>query len=113
MSILLFTSGPMAGRRVELTSDLVLGREGVHLIVEDPEISRRHAVVRPRRNGAEIEDLGSLNGTWVNGRRITGPTRLTHGDRIRLGVTQLQLEPSGAAAGPAARVRPGPPGAPL
>ena len=111
MTTLLFTSGPMAGRRIELSGELVLGREGVHLIVEDAEVSRRHAAVRPRRDGAEIEDLGSLNGTWVNGRRITGPTHLADGDRIRLGVTQLQLEVSaGAESGPpgAAPSLPGP-----
>jgi hypothetical protein len=114
MTTLLFTSGPMAGRRIELTGELVLGREGVHLIVEDAEVSRRHAAVRPRRDGAEIEDLGSLNGTWVNGRRITGPTPIADGDRIRLGVTQLQLEVrTGAEAGPpGAGVQAGAPPAP-
>jgi len=64
--------GPLGGQRVELESELVIGREDASLTVEDPELSRRHAVIRPIEDGVEIEDLGSLNGTFVNDRRTAG-----------------------------------------
>ena len=84
-----FTAGPLAGHRVEVTSALVLGREGADLVIEDPQVSRRHASVRPAGDGLEIEDLGSLNGTWVNGARVTGegpagPRRPGAGRRLLL-----------------------------
>jgi len=54
--------------------------------------------VRPVEGGFEIEDLGSLNGTFVNGRRIDGPTQLAGGDAIKVGQSVLELEAAGAAA---------------
>ena len=110
MTTLLFTAGPLAGQRIELAAELVLGREGANLLIGDPELSRRHAVLRPSGAGVEIEDLGSLNGTWVNGARIAGRTQLVPGDRVRLGVTELRLETdpgsgSGAPAVPGAADR--------
>jgi pSer/pThr/pTyr-binding forkhead associated (FHA) protein len=89
---LVVTQGPLAGRRLELDGELVIGREGVAVTIDDSELSRRHAVVRPVSGGFEIEDLGSLNGTFVNGRRIEGPTRLSGGDSIKLGQTVLELQ---------------------
>ena len=79
MHALRFTAGPLAGRRVEVTSALVLGRQA-DLVLEDPQASRRHASVRPAGDALEVEDLGSLNGTWVNGARVGGVTRLAPGD---------------------------------
>jgi len=90
--VLVITQGPLAGRRIDLEGELVIGREGATLTIEDSELSRRHAAVRPVADGYEVEDLGSLNGTYVNGRRIDGPTRLTGGDAIKLGKTVLELE---------------------
>ena len=57
----------------------------------DPEISRAHAVVGSTANGLEIQDLGSLNGTWVNGERISGPARLVPGDVVKIGATRIQV----------------------
>jgi pSer/pThr/pTyr-binding forkhead associated (FHA) protein len=87
-----FTAGPLAGRRVEVTSALVLGRRAADLVIEDPQVSRRHASVRPAGDALEVEDLGSLNGTWVNGTRIAGPTRLVPGDRVRVGDATFEVE---------------------
>jgi pSer/pThr/pTyr-binding forkhead associated (FHA) protein len=101
MHSLRFTAGPLAGRRVELDGPLVLGREA-DLVVDDPQVSRRHATVRPAGDRLEIEDLGSLNGTWVNGARLEGPARLAAGDRVRLGDSAFEVE--GAAAPAAATV---------
>jgi pSer/pThr/pTyr-binding forkhead associated (FHA) protein len=91
-AMLVVTQGPFAGRRLELEGELVIGREDATVTIEDSELSRRHAVVRPVDGGFEIEDLGSLNGTYVNGERIAGPRRLSGGDSIKLGQTVIELE---------------------
>jgi pSer/pThr/pTyr-binding forkhead associated (FHA) protein len=86
--------------------ELVIGREGADVNVDDQEASRRHAVVRPAGGGAEIEDLGSLNGTFVNGARIDGPTALSTGDEVRIGSTVLVVElPAAAPATVVARIQ--------
>jgi pSer/pThr/pTyr-binding forkhead associated (FHA) protein len=97
-AVLVVTQGPFAGRRLELEGELVIGREDATVTIEDSELSRRHAVVRPVDGGVEIEDLGSLNGTYVNGERIAGPRRLSGGDSIKLGQTVIELEGARAAA---------------
>ena len=89
---LVVTQGVLTGQRLELDGELVIGREGAPLTIDDPELSRRHAVVRPIEGGFEVEDLGSLNGTFVNQRRIDGPTKLSGGDTIKLGQSVLELE---------------------
>jgi pSer/pThr/pTyr-binding forkhead associated (FHA) protein len=116
MPSLIFVTGPLAGRRVEVRTELVLGRQAGDVVLDDPEVSRRHAVVRAGQAGLEVADLGSLNGTWVNGARITRATRLVPGDRVRLGGVELAVaaEPTrataAAAAGPAPAARaPAPP----
>jgi pSer/pThr/pTyr-binding forkhead associated (FHA) protein len=110
MHTLRFTAGPMAGRRVEVTSALVLGRQAADLVIEDPQVSRRHATVRPAGDALEVEDHGSRNGTWVNGARIDGTTRLAPGDRVRVGDTTFEVEgPAVGAAPTEASPRPAPP----
>jgi pSer/pThr/pTyr-binding forkhead associated (FHA) protein len=95
-----FVSGPLAGREVEVTSTLVLGRQAADLVIDDPQVSRRHASVRPAGDGLEVEDHGSRNGTWVNGARAGGPTRLAPGDRVRIGETTFEVEGPAAPAAP-------------
>ena len=95
---LVFEAGPLAGRRIELESELVVGREDAALTIDDPEISRKHAAIRPTGDGFEIEDLGSRNGTHVNGSRIEGATRLGGGDSIKLGQSVIRFESARAAA---------------
>ena len=95
---LVFKEGPLAGQRVEVDMELVVGREDAGLTIEDEEISRRHAVIRPGDGGVEIEDLGSRNGTFVNGVRIESATRLAGGDTVKLGQSVLQVESARAAA---------------
>ncbi|RIK40152.1 MAG: hypothetical protein DCC58_14340 [Chloroflexi bacterium] len=59
--------------------------------VHDPYVSRLHATVRWDAEGGThiLLDHGAQNGTYVNGRRITGPTRMLDGARIRMGTTEL------------------------
>ncbi|HMJ02900.1 MAG TPA: FHA domain-containing protein [Conexibacter sp.] len=73
-------------RRVPLTRSIThLGRGfAATLQLEDPGVSRRHAIIVQRRGGARILDDRSANGTWVNGRRVFD-VELCDGDMIVLG----------------------------
>ncbi len=87
-------SGGMAGETIDPAGGVVLGRTESPPgdLGGDVEISRRHAAVTVRPNGdLAIEDLGSSNGTLVNSRRITEPTVLRSGDRIRVGSTDIEV----------------------
>jgi predicted component of type VI protein secretion system len=89
---LIIKEGPLAGQRFELDAEVIVGRENAPITIQDPELSRRHAAIRPADEGFEIEDLGSLNGTFVNGRKIEEVTPLEGGDIIRVGTTSFELE---------------------
>src|ERR1043165_5832084 len=84
--------GPLGGGLLEVEAQVVLGRGIADVVIDDPEISRRHALVRVVGDDVEIDDLDSLNGTWVNGRRIHGTMRLRPGDVVRLGRSVLELQ---------------------
>jgi Protein of unknown function (DUF3662)/FHA domain len=81
------------GRRTVLSgSRLVLGRSrDCDVVVDDPNVSRRHAELRRDGGGWRVVDLGSTNGIKVNRRRVA-QSELQHGDRITLGVTDLDFE---------------------
>lgn len=91
-AVLVITSGEQSGDRVELTDTVVIGRAGTDLVLDDPEVSRRHAEIRERGGRFEIEDLGSRNGTRLNGQPVDRITPLTNGAHIRIGRTDLVLE---------------------
>jgi hypothetical protein len=59
----------------------------------DEYASSRHARFEPRRDGVWLEDIGSTNGTFVNGIRVTRERKLTPGDVVRIGETDLRFEP--------------------
>jgi predicted component of type VI protein secretion system len=105
---LVVTGGPGTGMRVQLDGELVVGREAEGLTIDDPELSRRHAVLRTTDGIVEIEDLGSRNGTLVNGRRIDTPTRVGNGDAITVGRTALAVDLPRSAATAASEVPAGP-----
>src|SRR5215218_2163105 len=92
MASLVITSGQLEGRRIEVSRDLVIGRENVDVEIDDSELSRRHFAVRPVAGGLEVEDLGSRNGTRVDGTRIDGPTRVKNGAVVTVGMTTLAVE---------------------
>ena len=109
MATLRITSGPARGLRIECDQELVIGRANADLVVDDAEISRRHAVVRPVADGIEVEDLGSLNGTFVDGERISALTTLAPGETLKIGSTSLAIEagePRPEAPASSARKRP-------
>ncbi len=70
----------------------LLGRSpSCWLVLSAQRISREHARIRIKRGRLSIEDLGSRNGTRVNGLAITGPTELEHGDVIQLGSEEITV----------------------
>jgi hypothetical protein len=86
-------TGPEAGRRVELDLEVAIGRQDADLVLEDPEVSRRHALLRRSGASVVVEDLDSTNGTFVNGERIRSPVMVGPGDQVRVGRTTLEIEP--------------------
>jgi pSer/pThr/pTyr-binding forkhead associated (FHA) protein len=91
---LVVTAGTATGRRLTLKDELVIGRgvSGEGRLSDDHELSRRHARVARNPSGQlTIEDLGSANGTFVNGERVNGRHVLKVGDSVEVGSTTLQL----------------------
>ncbi|NYI71230.1 hypothetical protein GGQ54_001790 [Naumannella cuiyingiana] len=89
------SNGPQAGIEADLAGGVVrIGRSSdCQLILDDDYVSTRHGQVTVRPDGIIVaEDLGSTNGTYVNGQRITQPTQLTPADTLRIGRTQLKLD---------------------
>ena len=89
-AILWVRGGPDDGRSIVLSKEMTLiGRDqSNHLVVEETQVSRRHAGIRKSSAGYWLEDLGSRHGTFVNGEQVEGEGRELHdSDRIELGGT--------------------------
>lgn len=97
---LVFVEGdPMLGVTVPLAGEVVLGRDPLCTVpLPSDDVSRRHARVAPDGDGHLVADLGSTNGTWVNGREVE-VVRLAGGDRIRVGAFVATYVAAGDAAG--------------
>jgi hypothetical protein len=96
--------GPRPNLVFELDEEsYTIGREaGNEIVIEDPQVSRRHAQLTRQGASYLIEDIGSTNGTYVNGKRVTAPVLLSNGDMIGLAdtvvlVVQAPLVTSGEA----------------
>jgi pSer/pThr/pTyr-binding forkhead associated (FHA) protein len=76
------------------SSPVTIGRAPENDLVLDADefASVEHARVEPRRDGVWLEDLGSTNGTFVNGVKLTQPRKLSSGDVIRVGETDLRYD---------------------
>jgi len=87
-------SGSQHGMTLELTEPVTrIGRGlSADLVLEDPTVSRRHAIVVLRDGEAILHDDNSLNGTWCNGERISDGVVLRDGDVIGLGAATLRFE---------------------
>jgi ABC-2 type transport system ATP-binding protein len=101
---LAIVEGGESGREFPLTGTVLIGRDpGADVVVADSEASGRHASFQLVDGGVVVEDLGSTNGTFVNGRRVSGSQRLAAGDRVQLGNTVLEvrgLAPAAVSAQP-------------
>lgn len=85
--------------RVVGPAPLRVGREpGNDLVINEESVSRFHAVLWAEGDDASVHDLGSINGTHVNGQRITAPARVRVGDRVRFGDRFEVLVEAGRAA---------------
>jgi len=102
--ILLVESGPLAGEQYSFDGCVVLGRgQLADVRIEHETVSRRHCEVRPAAAGFELVDLGSANGTRLNGEPIEAPAPLSFGDRIELGMLTLVFSRDVASAEPSAQ----------
>jgi hypothetical protein len=81
------------GSSFDLLGGLLLGRDRpAEVIVDDVFASARHARIEARGPYNYLEDLGSTNGTYLNGARISGQQRLSPGDKITIGDTEFRYE---------------------
>lgn len=103
--------GPQPNQSYDLNKDIVtLGRDITNdIVINDPEVSRHHMRITRGMGGFTIEDLGSTNGTFVNGQRLTGARPMRPGDMVGLGET-VTLAYEAVSAGGAAPVEPAPGG---
>jgi pSer/pThr/pTyr-binding forkhead associated (FHA) protein len=109
-------SGAVAGKELPLDKPIILlGRgAGCDILLQDQQASRRHAEIRLSDTQISITDLGSMNGTFVNGARIQGTQVLRPGDVVRIGLSEFVLQEgtalvSGAPMAPRGQTRTEPP----
>lgn len=83
----------LKGVRVPVSGPVVIGRSpGADIVIGDDFVSGRHARVTPAGTDAVLEDLGSTNGTLLNGQRVSGVSSLRPGDRIEIGDVMLKVD---------------------
>ena len=85
---------------------MTLGRRGADVALADRTVSVLHAVIERVTGGWIVQDLGSRNGTFVNGDRLMGPRALRHGDELRLGSSRVLFGCGGPAAEPVSSTAP-------
>src|SRR5256885_1331948 len=85
--------GPEPGKAVPVEGGITLGRApSADIRVDDPFASSSHARVFPRGRFVYIEDMGSTNGTYLNGREVRRPEQLSVSDSIRIGDTEYRYQ---------------------
>ena len=86
-------AGLRAGAAYDLSEGALLGRgDQADIVLEDSFASSRHARLVPHGDVIVLEDLGSTNGTYLNGEPLRGPQPLHPGDRIRIGDSEFTFE---------------------
>jgi hypothetical protein len=92
--VLRVTKGPreITGISIPLDGPVIIGRSpDADLVIADDFVSGRHARIVPADDGPVLEDLGSTNGTLVNGQPATRPIGLSAGDVVELGQNRLEV----------------------
>lgn len=99
MAALLLLTGPQAGRRHEVQGEVFIGRSpSCTISLEDAKVSRRHVRLEIEDGQAKVTDLGSRNGTLVNGEKLETEIILLPGDRLQVGDSTILFEPSARAS---------------
>ena len=108
--ILEIVEGNDAGRQLPLSGALDIGRDpSMQLsLADDTQASRRHARISLQNGQAVVEDLGSTNGTYVNDQPVQSPRALAPGDRVRIGLTVVELRDQAQVAARPSAVQPVP-----
>ena len=90
--IVIIKSETQRGKEIEVADVSVLGRsDDADVFLDDPYASEFHMRLVSSENGLVLHDLGSTNGTYVNGRRLTAPTNLRKGDNVQVGKTVMEV----------------------
>jgi pSer/pThr/pTyr-binding forkhead associated (FHA) protein len=87
-----------SGERFPIEGSVTIGRSDCDIVLDNDQVSRRHATVWTTEAGIEVEDLGSRNGTRVNSAEIQSRHPLEEGDIVEIGNVELRVE--GAAQAP-------------
>jgi hypothetical protein len=91
--VLFVRSESQQGVEFEVNDVVVLGRsDETDVVLDDPYASEFHMRLVSQENGIMLHDLGSTNGTYVNGRRVSAPTELKRGDTIQVGKTVMEIK---------------------
>lgn len=89
LPVVIAQGGPLNGQRWGIAGNLEVGRDqACHIMIPDRQVSRFHARLTARPEGVSVEDLGSKNGTFLNGQRITQPVIINDGDMIQIALIQ-------------------------
>jgi hypothetical protein len=91
--VLFVRSESQQGQEFEVKDVIVMGRsEETDVVLDDPYASEFHLRLVAQESGMMLHDLGSTNGTYVNGRRVSAPTELKRGDTIQVGKTVMEIK---------------------
>jgi hypothetical protein len=90
--VLFVRSESQQGQEFDVKDVVVMGRsEETDVVLDDPYASEFHLRLVAQESGMMLHDLGSTNGTYVNGRRVSAPTELKRGDTIQVGKTVMEI----------------------
>jgi pSer/pThr/pTyr-binding forkhead associated (FHA) protein len=90
--VLFVRSESQQGQEFRVNDVVVLGRsDETDVVIDDPYASDFHLRLVSQEDGMMLHDLGSTNGTYVNGRRVSAPTELKRGDTIQVGKTVMEI----------------------
>ncbi len=90
--VVIVRSDSQAGLDFTVTDATVVGRSPeADIVIDDPYASEFHLRLVASDNGLTLHDLGSTNGTYLNGRRVTAPAELRRGDAVQVGKTVMEI----------------------